>query len=614
MSTSPASATPSATITQLLDSVQRFVSDYSSLHAENSQLRSRLQELLEIQFKDEHSLNVASTAAPRESTSSQCDESSHARGQVMQDFPSLLQAPYDKRKQNDAFSQHRDAFGIRISSSGLTSSRSLEFSSLSSNGDESIADIAYGDEKCSRRSLQSVTCEPKMEVAKRKGIFATRADMNDVLSDKVHSGQMQQAYKMHGFPQRVARSAYFEYTTLVTIVAYAIWMGVETDLNESDILNESRLVFFVGEHIFCLYFLIELLIRFFAVARKIDCLHDACFMFDFALVVTMVLETWVLPVVYLCTAHGDVGTGLVGDASILRIGKLMRLIRVFRVARIVRMIPEMHIMVKAISAGKRTVTFAFLLLALVIYVFGLSLVQTLRHTPVGSDYFGSMLRAVNSLFILGTFFGGISETFFSRIERESYLALGMVYTFLVITATIIMNMVIGVLCEIISNVAAAEKDAIQIKWIKDNLTHMVQIDRDELGNEVIRHNEFQVMMDNHETIATLRAIDVDINTFAEFVETLFESSAERDVVSVWQVAELCAQLRGCNSATVKDIIEVRRMLSVHFMQIQEALGIETFRRGSRASSLARSSRMLDVRRPRHSSENDRTNRTRRTIH
>eukprot|EP00928_Gymnodinium_smaydae_P036421 TRINITY_DN25461_c0_g1_i1.p1 TRINITY_DN25461_c0_g1~~TRINITY_DN25461_c0_g1_i1.p1 ORF type:complete len:614 (-),score=79.91 TRINITY_DN25461_c0_g1_i1:517-2358(-) len=613
MSLTPKGATPSENLSNFLNSVQCFVEDYSRLQAENAQLRSRLDGLVEDQRKDEGSWMNASTTLRKEEAPCLDASSSHAQSRVVREFPSLLQTSRHSLVPSAGHTQRsvqppscdgleepdhvRNSFGISGTTCGLDASLNWpEPSRLRSQGDEGMFDTVYEDEVLSPRSIPSSTCAPKMEVAKQKGVFATCADMKDFLRDTVGMGQMQQIYKINGVSQRIARSACFEYTTLLVIVAYAIWMGVDTDWNDSDVLSESQPIFFVAEHIFCSYFSIELLIRFVAVARKIDCLHDACFVFDFTLVVTMVVETWVLPLVYLYTAHGNGGTGLVGDASILRIAKLLRLIRVFRVARIVRLIPELNVMVKAIAAGTRTVMFAFILLALVIYVFGLALVQTLRHTAVGSEHFGSILRAVNSLFLFGTFLDGISDII-SKIERESILALGIVYTFMIVNATIILNMLVGVLCEIISSVAAAEKDAIQIKWIKDNFTRMIQVETDELGNEFISRTEFLAMLSNNEAMATLRAIDVDIDTFVEFVDVLFESSTEKDLICVWQLADLIVQLRGSNSATVKDIIEVRRMLSAHFKQIQQALGIRTTQKGSLVTRRSRRNRMssyLDI--------------------
>ncbi len=55
---------------------------------------------------------------------------------------------------------------------------------------------------------------------------------------------------------------------------------------------------------------------------------------------------------------------------------------------------------------------------------------------------------------------------------------------LAVGAVTIMNMLIGVLCEVITAVAAAEKEAIQVNWVKDTLSDCLY-----KGERVDTHND-----------------------------------------------------------------------------------------------------------------------------
>lgn len=70
----------------------------------------------------------------------------------------------------------------------------------------------------------------------------------------------------------------------------AFWRNLlpAKDLNDSSTLLDAEPVFIVVENIFCVYFVIELALRFGAFRYKRDCFKDAWFCFDSLLVALMV--------------------------------------------------------------------------------------------------------------------------------------------------------------------------------------------------------------------------------------------------------------------------------------------------------------------------------------
>lgn len=81
---------------------------------------------------------------------------------------------------------------------------------------------------------------------------------------------------------------------MLVIVVYALYMSVDMDLNTADIITKMHPVFIICEQLFCFYFTFELVIRFGAFEIKCNCLKDGWFVFDLALVIMMVAETWVM--------------------------------------------------------------------------------------------------------------------------------------------------------------------------------------------------------------------------------------------------------------------------------------------------------------------------------
>eukprot|EP00419_Tripos_fusus_P033003 CAMPEP_0172782974 /NCGR_PEP_ID=MMETSP1074-20121228/204201_1 /TAXON_ID=2916 /ORGANISM="Ceratium fusus, Strain PA161109" /LENGTH=528 /DNA_ID=CAMNT_0013619961 /DNA_START=40 /DNA_END=1624 /DNA_ORIENTATION=- len=224
------------------------------------------------------------------------------------------------------------------------------------------------------------------------------------------------------------------------------------DLNPGAMLITSPPVFQIGEQLFCCYFSYEWIIRFLSFRRKRDGLRDFWFVFDSLLVWTMILETWLMSAVFLAFL-GDGGGGM-GNASILRIARLLRLTRMARMARLLRALPELLILIKGMVVALRSVCFALGLLALILYVFGIAFTQLSEDTSLEEDWFSSVLHSMNTLLIYGALMDEISSLVI-EIENESIALLLFFYVFILLAALTVLNMLIGVICEMVLKVGAS---------------------------------------------------------------------------------------------------------------------------------------------------------------
>eukprot|EP00930_Biecheleria_cincta_P076562 TRINITY_DN6376_c1_g1_i1.p1 TRINITY_DN6376_c1_g1~~TRINITY_DN6376_c1_g1_i1.p1 ORF type:complete len:607 (+),score=107.00 TRINITY_DN6376_c1_g1_i1:61-1821(+) len=414
-----------------------------------------------------------------------------------------------------------------------------------------------------------------------KRLFRSSDDIKSVLREQLIKQSMAYdatlLYKTTGIAQKIARHQYFEYVTFFAIGSYAIWLGYETDNNPAELLKDAPMLFFAIEQIYCTYFFLELVIRFAAFRRTRDCLCDPWFMFDFSLVMAMVLETWVMTVVLSIHSSGSSSTSLLGNAAMLRIGRLMRLIRLLRMARLLRQLPELLILIKAIAAAMRSVTFTLGLLGISLYVFGIVFTQTLTSksdTSTGSllsAKFANVASSMQTLYLHATLLDDIGNLVDLFEAENQYVLLAVLHLFLVMSAITIVNMLIGVICEVIKTVAASENESIQVMWVTENLQRILTEGRYLNSDGKLEEVALLELLQNSQAVAVLKEIGVDVVALVDFADFIFSpdilhsTSTEPNAgtgISFSDFMELVLQLRGSNTATVKDVLDLRKWFSL----------------------------------------------------
>eukprot|EP00929_Paragymnodinium_shiwhaense_P110759 TRINITY_DN7799_c0_g8_i1.p1 TRINITY_DN7799_c0_g8~~TRINITY_DN7799_c0_g8_i1.p1 ORF type:complete len:795 (-),score=181.08 TRINITY_DN7799_c0_g8_i1:103-2487(-) len=371
-------------------------------------------------------------------------------------------------------------------------------------------------------------------------------------------------YKKKGWCQLVARSPKFENTTLFVIALNALWMAVDTDLNDAAIILNAHPVFQIADHFFCVYFFWEWSMRLGAFRWKRDGLRDAWFVFDTVLVWMMVGETWVMTAVILVMGDAGSGGGL-GNASVLRLMRLLRLTRMARMAKLLRSMPELLILVKGIVSATRSVFFTLLLLMILLYIFAIAFRQLLDDTRgIGKSHFPTVIASMHTLFLYGTLLdspGSVTR----ELGKESFVFALAFYGFALLAAFTVLNMLIGVLCEVVSAVAAIEKESITCSMVKEGVEQILEetgIDQD--GDNMISQAEFESILDNPEAIRLLKSVDVDVYGLIDLSDFIFSQDSfpfeDEKQLSFGEFMDTVLSLRGGESALVKDIVDARKFL------------------------------------------------------
>lgn len=313
--------------------------------------------------------------------------------------------------------------------------------------------------------------ESKAQVGKKKSGYADQERKKQKMREALikPSYNVTNFYHTTGCSQRIARSQRFENFTFFAILLNALWIAVDTDNNDAVVLLDADTIFQVTENLFCLYFSTELLIRFLAFKQKKYCLKDIWFMFDTVLVLGMVVETWMITAILLTMTAGNDSSAAknLGNFSILRMGRMVKILRMARLARLLRMVPELVVILKSIGAAFRSVSFFLLLAVIIIYVYAVGFRQMTKGSDMGDQYFKTVPKAMNSLLLEGML--PLYAVMVRDISGANLFYWPLIMSFILLASVTVMNMLVGVLVEVVRTVAERERESMTVIHVTNEL-------------------------------------------------------------------------------------------------------------------------------------------------
>lgn len=302
--------------------------------------------------------------------------------------------------------------------------------------------------------------------------------------------------KGDGVVAAVAYSGCFLNVARVAIVLNALWMLIDTEWNHvnlrgSDGRRPLQDVSGVVENLFCSFFSIEILIRFFGFKRWRFMFEDAL------LVILMVLETWILPL--LSEFDSRLNSDALDNVKLIRLFRMLRLGRIFR---ILRFHPEMRLLVKSIARAMNAVFNILFLLVLVTYLFAIIFTSQLAKPGTktvnvdldeaeAKQLFANMVSSMLSLFTHGVLADELAFAFLV-IKEDSVPLFWLFAVFVVFSGITLLNMLIGVLCQVVAdNSREHEKNQILVD-LKSSLEDAFEaLDTSQDG--IISEEEFKQM-------------------------------------------------------------------------------------------------------------------------
>lgn len=372
------------------------------------------------------------------------------------------------------------------------------------------------------------------------------------------SYDVEKMYHDTGFPQALVRHTYFKGFILFVILVNTVWIAVETDMNRVNLISQSPMVFQVVDNAFCFIFFIEIIVRFMAFAHKLDAWRDNWFIFDLSLVTLMVWETWL---VVLWNMNSG---GFARNSQVFRVLRIFRLARVARATRLLQMVPELLILAQGMFSAMRSVLAVVCMLMLIIYVFAIVFTMSLEGTGVADGVFETVPKSINYL-LIQVLCGPDSATIMSMLELPWGVVYYLMYlSFLVIALLTLMNMLIGIMCDVVADAAGDAKESTFKKEVESQLSRMsAQIDAD--GSGSIDSVEFDLIIKDPELTQSFTDLGVDLVGLAHFGEFIFQIC---DELSYTKFAAVIGHFRGDKAATVKDLMDIRRYITMELLSLE----------------------------------------------
>eukprot|EP00441_Pelagodinium_beii_P035171 CAMPEP_0197629462 /NCGR_PEP_ID=MMETSP1338-20131121/7298_1 /TAXON_ID=43686 ORGANISM="Pelagodinium beii, Strain RCC1491" /NCGR_SAMPLE_ID=MMETSP1338 /ASSEMBLY_ACC=CAM_ASM_000754 /LENGTH=832 /DNA_ID=CAMNT_0043200501 /DNA_START=18 /DNA_END=2516 /DNA_ORIENTATION=+ len=369
-----------------------------------------------------------------------------------------------------------------------------------------------------------------------------------------------------GVAATIVLSPLFFGGSMIIVLLNAAWLAVDTEYNDASSISSSSPEFQAVEHTFCAIFTMEILIRYAAFKGTRLCLQDSWFLFDLLLVTIMVLETWLIPIV-LKILNDDSAEEALRHFTILR---MLRLLRLTRIARLVRAVPEIMTLIKGIGAAMRGVASTVFLLFVILFIFAIIFKDQARnHEELREELFPTVWWSMWSLLMFATFLDG-PAAIYTQIQRGMGRHMALLFLVVIfISAFTVLNMLIGILCEVVTAVSESEKEEAHIAYLKNHLLDILEC-YDINDDNTIRKHEFDLLMRNLEFREAINNFGADFQDLQTLAEVLFVKN-NSDILSFQQLLSVVLRLKGGNAAQVMDVVDLREYVKQRTDHLEECI-------------------------------------------
>jgi len=206
-----------------------------------------------------------------------------------------------------------------------------------------------------------------------------------------------------------------------------------------------------------------------------------------------------------------------------------------------------------------------MLLVVLIYAFGVLLTALSRGSMLEHpDYFGTVLISMNTL-MLGSIFpdlGPLIET----VRGESYLCWFFLICFFCVSSIALMNLMIGVMAEVVHVVSSVEKEQSDMARVKELLLNLFSHRNDMHTDFKITEEEFRVWIQETSVVKAMKTVGASLTELVDLATFMF---AEKDYIQFSDLMEVLWDLRASNSAKVKDIVALRKILMTELFECED---------------------------------------------
>mmetsp|Transcript_39799 Transcript_39799/g.92087 ORF Transcript_39799/g.92087 Transcript_39799/m.92087 type:complete len:599 (+) Transcript_39799:61-1857(+) len=373
---------------------------------------------------------------------------------------------------------------------------------------------------------------------------------------------------------RVVRNSYFELLVMITLLLSSATLGLETHLAMQNIHAETGVVFRVFDITWVVAFLLELSLRIVADGRMFFAWENPEFGWNATDTFFVAISTADELIVLL---------GMDIELSQFRLLRMIRLVRVLRLLRVVRFCSDLRIMVNGIAGSARVLFWALVLLAIVVFIFGVTLMQLayahLKTEPTNPEdvakYYGSLGRSMLTLFMAVS--GGIDwKDAVAPLGPLSWLIDYFMGIYVFFTLFCFINVITGIFVDnakaLSETEAIHQRSALALKrkiWVKKVLALFAQLDSGQEGD--LSYEEFAAEIQDERVQDCFRhlGINVENHTVDELFD-LFDRDADGNIDQA-AFEQAIRQFHG--AAKSIDIFKLRRETQKISKQVRSLLQV-----------------------------------------
>jgi hypothetical protein len=138
--------------------------------------------------------------------------------------------------------------------------------------------------------------------------------------------------------------------------------------------------------------------------------------------------------------------------------------------------------------------------------------------------------------------------------------------FICLSMFTVLNMLIGVLCEIVNAISETSKEEIRIDYMKDTLGKVVERIDGPDGNKKISREEFDAIIDDEEAKESMIQLDVDPDAFGFVGQLLFEKENPDDEDIELEFNDFLQRVLGMRSSNPARICDVMALLKQYSLE------------------------------------------------
>ena len=217
----------------------------------------------------------------------------------------------------------------------------------------------------------------------------------------------------------IKESSIFQIVVTVVILLSSVIVGIGTYDFTDDLFLNSLSVLDISITVF---FVIEILIRFFAEKRKVDFFKDGWNIFDSIIVVSSLIPT--------------AGTSVM----------VLRLLRLARLLRVISFIPELRFVIEALIESLKKSVYVLILIFILLYIYAVAGVILFEKVEGGRfEELGEALLALVQIMTLSSW-----ETLMLPIADVYPYAWIYFVSFVVFSSIIVLNLFVAILVDVVA--------------------------------------------------------------------------------------------------------------------------------------------------------------------